>query len=126
MPWPSPTRDAVETLIRERGPQTVRELAKALGKPIGVIKSCIKDGRKPGKKRFFIIGYGELAGDGYRRPAKYALGNRKDLPYPNVDRLERYNRYRRKLGKEERKDPHNRTPSVKRPFDSLIEQILKE
>jgi hypothetical protein len=138
MPCPSPVRDAIIKALNEHGPKTCRELVKLLGLTKEQVKSCLKDNRTKSNKVFYICGYGDLAGDGYRRPAKYAVGSQEDVPYSKVDRDSRDVRYRttakckatQKRAREKARRVRQRVQRDKKyaetPFASLIMQIVEK
>lgn len=117
MPHPSPVRDLIIKALNDHGPKTCRELVKLLGLTKEQVKSCLKDNRTKGKKVFYICGYGVLAGDGYRRPAKYAVGDHEDEPYPNVKKMVRD--AKRRAIAQVKKEPEN-------PFGIAMMQVLKK
>jgi hypothetical protein len=80
-------------LLSVRGPMTSAEIAGELGRSYDSVRACIATARANEKELFYIAGFGEVAGRGYKRPAMYAAGNKSDMRYPHLGMAQKYKRH---------------------------------
>lgn len=71
---------------------TSAEIANELCAPYPSVRACIGNARNSKRRLFYIIDFDDVAGRGYKRPAIYAIGNRKDAPYPHLGLGQKYKR----------------------------------
>ncbi|MEM5325194.1 hypothetical protein VSR34_01100 [Paraburkholderia sp. JHI2823] len=107
--------------INRLGPLTSAEIAKEIGESYDTVRRAISRAHIGPNQLLYIKDWGEVQGQGYKRPAIYALGKRKDAPYPHLGLHQKYARHwqRRKLKKQIRET------GIANPFASLMVQVAR-
>ncbi|MFP3705939.1 hypothetical protein [Paraburkholderia tropica] len=121
MATPPKTRDAVTRLIREHGPMTIAELAEELGKPKKTVNSCVSSARAGKVKHFYIKDWRRQVGRSGLPAAIFALGNRRDAPYPGADKK---TTDRRSYEKHKAIIKLRRSTRAASPFKTMISQLV--
>jgi hypothetical protein len=117
---PQTLRDEIVALLSQHSaPLTSAEIAHRMGNSYASVRRAIAAARKGKNKLFYIADYDEVAGDGYKRPAMYAVGRRPDMPYPHVGMAQKYKRHweREKLKRK------IASAGASNPFATLIAQV---
>jgi hypothetical protein len=112
-------RAEVIALLSRHAPLTSAEIAREIGKPYASVRRAIAAARTGNRRVFYVAGYDEVAGSGYKRPSMYALGDKKDRPYPHLGMNQKYKR------RWEREKTKSRIAGLgaSNPFASLIAQV---
>ncbi|MBB3256889.1 hypothetical protein [Paraburkholderia sp. WP4_3_2] len=115
------TRDRVKALIREHGPMTTEEIAAELGMLKKTISSCISNSRSTKAKHFYVKDYLPQRGRSGLPAARFALGNRRDAPFPETNRKATARRY---YDRNKGVIKARRTTREASPFKSMITQLV--
>jgi len=114
-------REEIIMFLAKHGPLTSADIAQDIGKPYASVRRAIAAARKGKTRAFYIDDYDDVAGDGYKRPAMYAVGNKPDAPYPHIGTEQKYKRQWQR----EKTKRLIRQLGTENPFSSLIVQVTK-